>query len=255
MIAIVLISFNRLKLLKQTIESIRKNTKMDYQLIVVDNSKDEETPKYLESLKDIIYYRFPKLDDDYEYAEHIGENTPMGKNLSTSEGTVYWDHRMTVGKSYTKGAELAPDSEYIYFVQNDMYHLPGWDTLMTKALDYEDIIMVAGYSGGSSEGGRDIGDKTRLVQTVAKIPGSNMMFRRKDWDKVVAFPDYDEDNWMCGELGTRYSKTMGLIYPYIVIHCGYTSTLVGGMETKRTKTGDWSTVETMMKQYPDIIYE
>ena len=74
-IVVVLISFNRRKLLQQTIESIQKNSVMNVKIIVVDNSKDEETPKYLESLKDIIYYRFPKLDEAYDEADHVLADT------------------------------------------------------------------------------------------------------------------------------------------------------------------------------------
>ena len=52
-----------------------------------------------------------------------------------------------------------------------------------------------------------------------------------------------------------WGKNLGLIYPYVILHCGYTSTLVGGAEVERTKTGDWQTVEALMKQYPDILFE
>lgn len=256
-IVVVIASFNRRKLIQQTIESIQKNSKMKVGIVVTDNSKDPETSEYLESLEDIILYKFPKLDDGYEYAEHVNANTEIGRSLTGSEGSVYWDHRMTVGKCYMQGAQLAPPSKYIFFTQNDLYYLPGWDELMTTALDkYDDLITVAGYSGGSgTDDARDIGDELRKVEVTGKIPGSNMMFRRKDWEEIGAFPDYNEDNWMCNELRSRYGKMMGLIYPYIIIHCGYTSTLVGGMETERTKTGDWQTVENMMKQYPEIMFE
>ena len=256
-IVVVVISFNRLKLLKQTIKSLKDNTVMRVKIIVVDNSKNTETPKYLRTLKDVIYYRFPKLDDAYEFAEHVTADTEIGRALALGEGTVYWDNRMTVGKSYMKGAELAPPSDYILFVQNDIYFLPGWDKLMTNTLDrYEDIILLSGYSGGpGSIEERPVEDDTRMVRDAGKVPGSNMMFRRKDWEEIGAFPDYDEDNWICAELKTRYGKTVQLIYPYILIHCGYTSTLVGGMEAEKTLTSDWQGIDILRPQYPDILFE
>jgi len=250
-IVVVIASFHRRKLIQQTIESIKKNSIMDVQIVVVDNSRDSETPKYLKSLKDIIYFHFNETD--YDYMEHILVDTEIGRAFAASPESAYWNNKMSMGKIYTKGGQLAPPSKYIYFTQNDMYFLPGWDRAMTTALGYEDLIIVAGYSGSHGSNGRDVG-YDRKVQNVGLVPGSSMMFRREDWDKIGTFPDYDEDNWMSYEMRGR-GKNLGLIYPYIIIHCGYTSTLVRGEETERVKTGDAATVEQMMKEYPDIIYE
>lgn len=248
-IVVVIASFNRLKLIKQTIESINKNSVMKVKIVVVDNSKNTETPEYLKSLNDIIYWHY-----DGDWAEHVIADTDIGRALQLSEGSVYWDNRVTVGKSYMKGAELSPPSKYILFVQNDFYFVRGWDKTMAGALDkYKDLIMVSGYSGSQESEGQPIGD--RQVRTAGKLPGSNMLFRREDWDMIGAFPDYDEDNWICAEIRDRYKKNLGLIYPYILIHTGETSTLVEGKEVERTKTSDWINFPELKKQYPKVIFE
>ena len=255
-IVVVIASFNRRKLIQQTIESIQKNSVMDVKIVVVDNSIDKDTPKYLKSLKDIIYYRFPKLDEDYEYAEHVMIDNETGRKFAANtEESPYWNHRMTVGKCYNQGSLLAPPSEYILFTQNDMYYLPGWDKAMTNSLKkYKDLAIVSGYAGSSGTDRGDIYEHYK-IQDVGLVAGSSLMFRRKDWNQLGYIPDYNEDNWISYEVRGGWNKKLGLIYPYCIIHCGYTSTLVGGAEVERTKTGDWNTVEAMMKEYPEIYYE
>ena len=49
---IVIAVWNNLELTKSCIDSIIKNTDVDYRLIIIDNASNDETKKYLEQLKD-----------------------------------------------------------------------------------------------------------------------------------------------------------------------------------------------------------
>ena len=53
-VGIVVVTYNRLSLLKEVIESLRVQSYRDYQIVVVNNGSTDETPLWLEKQKDII---------------------------------------------------------------------------------------------------------------------------------------------------------------------------------------------------------
>lgn len=53
-IGIVVVTFNRLQLLKEVIDSLRVQTYSDYDIIVVNNGSTDDTPSWLEKQADII---------------------------------------------------------------------------------------------------------------------------------------------------------------------------------------------------------
>ena len=54
MLPVIIASYNRLNLLKQTLASLKKNSDSKLQIIVVDSSINKEVPEYLEKLKGIM---------------------------------------------------------------------------------------------------------------------------------------------------------------------------------------------------------
>lgn len=53
-IGIVIVTFNRLNLLKEVVESLRKQTRKDFDIIVINNGSTDDTPNWLERQDDII---------------------------------------------------------------------------------------------------------------------------------------------------------------------------------------------------------
>lgn len=53
-VAIVIVTYNRLKMFKELIESLRKQDYMNFKIIVVNNSSDDGTKEYLDLQKDLI---------------------------------------------------------------------------------------------------------------------------------------------------------------------------------------------------------
>ncbi|HHV75686.1 MAG TPA: glycosyltransferase family 2 protein, partial [Thermoanaerobacterium sp.] len=51
--SIIIVTHNQLEYTRKCIESIRKHTKLPYELIVIDNASNDETVEYLESQHDI----------------------------------------------------------------------------------------------------------------------------------------------------------------------------------------------------------
>ena len=52
-VGIVVVTYNRLNLLKEVIEALRLQTYKDFQIVVVNNGSTDETPKWLSDQRDI----------------------------------------------------------------------------------------------------------------------------------------------------------------------------------------------------------
>lgn len=53
-VGIVVVTYNRLQLLKEVIESLRAQTMKDYDIVIVNNGSTDDTPNWLEKQADII---------------------------------------------------------------------------------------------------------------------------------------------------------------------------------------------------------
>lgn len=251
---VIIASYNRPNLIRQTIESCLKNSYHNVELIVVDNSDDSETIKYLEFLENITLFRWPKL----KHFPHLQSAT--GEVFTPFKGclphTPFYHNDWSLGKQRTIGEMIAPPSKYIYFSDNDMYFMPNWDKVMVETLEkYEDLVMVGGSGQHSSEFYAKF-DEEYDVHWVSKQVGNTALFRREEWAKIGYFPDYDEDSWMGGEIQSRFQKKLSVIQPDIVIHCGENSIIKGGVRTKGVvKTHDMPAIEKYKLKYPEMVFE
>ena len=224
MIPVIIASYMRFNLLKQTLDSLRKNSDSKLQIIVVDWSPNDvgegtETINYLKEQKDITFFHWKKI-------------------------------QATIGQQMTKGVELAKPSKFIYFSGNDMYFLPHWDTILKKALNkYDDIVIVGGRGLHGGDQPRELTSKHKLLITGLQA-GFSQMFRRKEWDAEGAFPNYDEDSWICYEMRAVFNKKLGVVEPPVVLHCGLTSTMDPAILVH-----DRGPIELDKQKYPDILFE
>ncbi|MBR4624822.1 MAG: glycosyltransferase, partial [Alphaproteobacteria bacterium] len=53
-VGIVVVTFNRLALLKEVVESLRKQTYNDFQIVIINNGSTDDTLQWLEKQTDII---------------------------------------------------------------------------------------------------------------------------------------------------------------------------------------------------------
>ena len=250
-LAIIIASWNRPKLVKQTIESCLKNSYYKPSITVVDNSDDPETINYLESLKDITLFRW---GDEFP---HLRVESPDGFYYPADQAdSPYWNNQWSLGKTRTKGATLAPPSEYIYFSDNDMYFKKDWDKIMIGVLEErEDFVLVGGIAHHGNSFFAKINEEYNLC-TAGKQAGNSMLFRRAEWARIGYFPDYDEDSWMGYEITTHFNKKIGVIDPEIVVHCGENSTTRDGKKIEGIlKTMDSPKIEVNKLKYPEVHFE
>lgn len=109
-ISIVILTYNQVEYTQKCIESIKRNTKLNYEMIVVDNASTDGTPTYLLEQEDIKVILNP---ENYGYAK--------GNNL---------------------GAKAA-DGDVIIFMNNDVVVTPNWlEPLIDLLYSDEKIGMV-----------------------------------------------------------------------------------------------------------------
>lgn len=100
-INIAMLTYNALDYTKMCIESIRKNTRADFNIFVLDNGSKDETRPWLAT------QTFPNFF--YEYSEK-NSGVPGGRNQLIEIITPH-----------------LPEDGFIVFLDNDMELLPGWD--------------------------------------------------------------------------------------------------------------------------------
>lgn len=120
--SIIILTYNQLELTKQCFQTIKENTALDYEVIVVDNCSTDGTVDYLISeLPNLFFnYRYILNDDNKGFA--IGVN----QGISVATG------------------------EYICLLNNDTEVTKDWLSKMILALEsYENAMVVGPVSNGT----------------------------------------------------------------------------------------------------------
>lgn len=157
--SIVLISWcpndYRLKVLRQSLESLRAHTKRPHTLVVVDNGPQEQTHLI------------------HEYNPDIHLINPVNRN---------------VGPSRNQGA-AATDSKYIAFVDNDIGYFPGWlDATIGVLEEYPDRRLVASaVKNHPMKLAKNRAGKLDHYDIYRRCAGMAMVMRRSTYDEAGGF--------------------------------------------------------------------
>lgn len=82
---------NRIELLKRAIDSVKKQTYQNIEIIVIDDASDDGTKDYCEKLKDIIYVYIPKNESrGGNYARNIGVKNSTGHYIAFLDDDDEW---------------------------------------------------------------------------------------------------------------------------------------------------------------------
>ena len=122
-VSIIVLSYNQFEYTKKFVESLLKNTKILFELIVIDNGSDEETVNYLKSL------------------EGIGHNIKIvfnEKNVGFPEGV-------------NQGIKMA-GGKYFLVTNNDIILTEHWVNKLINAAETDDKIGIVGPISNSVSG-------------------------------------------------------------------------------------------------------
>lgn len=168
LVSIIILCWNNLKYTKNCIASIRKNTKFNYQLVIVDNGSTDGTSRYVETL----------LND----ADILVRN---GRNMGFSSGNNI-------------GARVA-GGEYLLFLNNDCEVHSDWLEQMIKVsedaglvgaslafLEKNDMKKSLDYRGGCNN----------ESEPMSYLEGWCLLVRKKDFFSLGGF-DIQFDPFLC----------------------------------------------------------
>lgn len=194
MISIIMPVKNRYKLTEQAVKSLYKNTKTQFNLVVVDDASDDGNA--FKILCDMYGARYIRMDE--------------------TKGP---------GAARNAGAAVSKCSPYIYFTDNDVYFEEGWDIDCMTVLD-QNIMGIVGADGHPLHSVVE----TRVVSDVLVCISTNqvgysMMLRRGVWEKYGPFKHFPiglygaEDTTLCNTIKDN-GYDIGYLSSRKVYHCG-----------------------------------
>jgi len=204
-IPIIIPCFNRLRLVKQTLESLALNTPRKlYHLIVVDDGSTDGTREWLKTQKKELVWLIDKLI--------LQENKGPGGARNT-------------------GVKASGKTKYLYISDSDMYFQKGWLETLIKVYQNLPEVGILGALGhpwwltiGKAYIGGIPGEQAGIEVCFAEqLPGYSWFMKREIWEKggpLQEGTDYGvEDTAFCNrvkELGYK----LGHLGEELVLHCG-----------------------------------
>lgn len=173
--SIVIPTWKNLEYLDLALKGVRRNSAADHEVIVFFNEFDASCARWLE-----------------------GQTVKHGRS----------DRNLGVCGAVNRGAEMAT-TEYLCFLNDDMYPLPGWDLALAEHLGAGDPLWLSGTAVEAGEatpcyiGGCDYGDRPETFQeerllkeyAVLKRPYNIVstwtptLLAMKDWRAVGGFDE------------------------------------------------------------------
>ena len=172
LVSIITPTYNKLEFLKQMMESIERNTKWPYELIIVDNASSDGTQEYVANCK---------LDINGQY-------------LRNKENKAF-------AIANNQGAKLAK-GRFLLFLNNDTIVTKGWLTNMMNVFNEEKAVGIIGA--------KLIFPGTGLIQHAGLFKLSNGMPDHLYFKKSMNYPLANERKAVFGVTGACFliSKTL-----------------------------------------------
>jgi len=90
LVSVVVPTYNRLPILKETIESVLAQDFSDLELIVVDDGSTDNTREFIEAIKDTRVHYFYKENGGVASARNFGFSKSSGKYIFNLDSDDYW---------------------------------------------------------------------------------------------------------------------------------------------------------------------
>ena len=160
-ISVITLSYDNLNYTKEFVKSIRKNTTVSYELIIVDNDSEHETQKWVEEIAD---------------------------------QSIIFQVNQGFSKGFNEGVKLA-QGEYLMLTNNDTEFPPDWDKMLIETMENNPnagIISPVYTSGRKSALRSQPGKKILKIFPFRKYPSAvAFLIRRNEFFSV--FGGYSEE--------------------------------------------------------------
>ena len=146
---------------KEFVKSIRKNTTVPYELIIVDNGSEHETQKWVEEIAD---------------------------------KSIIFQVNQGFSKGFNEGVKLA-QGEYLMLTNNDTEFPPDWDKMLIETMENNPNagIISPVYTSGRKSALRDQpGKKILKISPFRKYPSAVAFFIRRN-EFFSIFGGYSEE--------------------------------------------------------------
>jgi glycosyltransferase involved in cell wall biosynthesis len=156
-ISTVLLNWNRSDLLRSTLRSYLETISVRYELIIVDNGSQDDSPAVI---------------------REVCEGRPDVRPLLLSEN--HGGDALNIGLAQAHG-------EFLHVSENDIEYLPGWDAeLLAKLEVFPEVGQLSVFGLGPDSPHYRFGrllerDRATVLVTSANV-GSTSLFRRAIWD-------------------------------------------------------------------------
>lgn len=91
LVSVIIPTFNRIDLLKQTVDSVRSQTFRDYELIIVDDGSTDGTTEWLQTLSDVRFVS--QKNSGIASSRNKGASLSLGKWLAFLDHDDLWDEK------------------------------------------------------------------------------------------------------------------------------------------------------------------
>lgn len=154
--SIVIISYNNLRYLRETVNSVISTVKVRYELIIIDNNSDELTQEYLR-----------ELQSEVDNIKIIFNNQNMGFPNAVNT------------------AIRAAEGSYITILNNDIVLTDGWLERMIAIAKMSKKVGIVGPVSNSVSGGQLIKDSKYRRKNLADY---SLKIKSKYFKNVIEFP-------------------------------------------------------------------
>jgi len=160
-LSVITLSYDNLDFTKAFVKSIRDNTTLPYELIIVDNGSKPDTQRWVE------------------------EN---------SDQSIIFQENQGFSKGFNEGVKLA-QGKYVMMANNDTEFPPNWDKNLVDTIEKNPsagIVTPVYTSGRKSALRTEPGEKTLKVFPFRKYPSAVAFLMRRD-DLISKFDGWSEE--------------------------------------------------------------
>ena len=160
-LSVITLSYDNLDYTKAFVKSIRENTTLPYELIIVDNGSEPETQRWV---------------------------------VENSDRAIIFQENQGFSKGFNEGVKAA-DGEYVMMANNDTEFPPEWDKKLVDTMEKNPIagILSPVYTSGRKSALRvEAGEKIFKIFPFRKYPSAVAFLMRRD-ELISKFGGWSEE--------------------------------------------------------------